>query len=55
MKQSKVEETKVEKTESGQVTEKNEEGKETSEVKAETAAADQSEHRLPEHGQGDQK
>ena len=32
MKQSKVEETKVEKTESGQVTAQTEEGKETSEV-----------------------
>ena len=48
MKQSKVEETKVEKTESGQVTEKTEEGKETSEVKAETAAADQSEQKAAE-------
>ena len=48
MKQSKVEETKVEKTESGQVTAQTEEGKETSEVKAETAAADQSEQKTAE-------
>ena len=39
MKQSKVEETKVEKTENGQVTAQTEEVKETSEVKTEITAA----------------
>ena len=48
MKQSKVEETKVEKTESGQVTAQTEEGKETSEVKTEITAADQSEQKAAE-------
>ena len=45
MKQSKVEETKVEKTESGQVTAQTEEGKETSEVKTKITAAVQSEQK----------
>jgi len=45
MKQSKVEETKVEKTESGQETAQTEEAKEASKVKAETAATDQSEQK----------
>ena len=40
MKQSKVEETKVEKTENGQVTAQTEEVKETSEVKTEITAAE---------------
>ena len=48
MKQSKVEETKVEKTESGQETAQTEEAKEASEVKAETAATDQSEQKAAE-------
>ena len=48
MKQSKVEETKVEKTESGQVTAQTEEGKETSEVKTKITAAVQSEQKAAE-------
>ena len=48
MKQSKVEETKVEKTENGQVTAQTEEVKETSEVKTEITAADQSEQKAAE-------
>ena len=48
MKQSKVEETKAEKTESGQVTAQTEEVKETSEVKTEITAADQSEQKAAE-------
>lgn len=48
MKQSKVEETKVEKTENGQVTVQTEEVKETSEVKTEITAADQSEQKAAE-------
>ena len=48
MRQSKVEETKVEKTENGQVTAQTEEVKETSEVKTEITAADQSEQKAAE-------
>lgn len=48
MKQSKVEETKVEKTENGQVTAQTEEVKETSEVKTEITAANQSEQKAAE-------